>query len=157
MTCVTSQGICDLLDPSFTDLKIREDKDVRVNACQKKNILTTTLQRLFPKNCPLHIDSTIVLTDVLLYSCCQMFWCFFCVLCVCVLQNNVKVHGLKEYVVTNIEEVTRVIFVGNSEFFFLLCFEPSAPFIVSHTHSLYPFISCLISLSQQNDGRDKDE
>ena len=24
-------------------------------------------------------------------------------------------HGLKEYVVTNIEEVTRVIFVGNSE------------------------------------------
>ncbi|CAI8038460.1 Kinesin-like protein KIN-7I [Geodia barretti] len=51
---IYKEGICDLLDPSFTDLKIREDKD-----------------------------------------------------------NNVKVHGLKEYVVTNIEEVTRVIFVGN--------------------------------------------
>ena len=72
---VCFQGICDLLDPSFTDLKIREDKDVRVNACQEKSFV------------------------------------------VCVLQNNVKVHGLKEYVVTNIEEVTRVIFVGNSEFF----------------------------------------
>jgi centromeric protein E len=51
---IYKEGICDLLDPSFTDLKIREDKD-----------------------------------------------------------NNVKVHGLKEYVVTNVEEVTRVIFVGN--------------------------------------------
>ena len=35
--------------------------------------------------------------------------------CECLFQNNVKVHGLKEYVVTNIEEVTRVIFVGNSK------------------------------------------
>lgn len=31
------------------------------------------------------------------------------------LQNHVRVHGLKEYVVTNIEEVTRVIYVGNSK------------------------------------------
>lgn len=69
------------------------------------------------------------------------------VCCVYVLQNNVKVHGLKEYVVTNIEEVTRVIFVGNSEFFFLFCFEPSAPFISSHSHSFYPFISLSFSMS----------
>ena len=30
-------------------------------------------------------------------------------------QNHVHVIGLKEYVVTDIEEVTRVIFVGNSK------------------------------------------
>ena len=30
-------------------------------------------------------------------------------------QNNVRVHGLKEYVVTSIEEVIRVIYFGNSE------------------------------------------
>lgn len=50
-----------------------------------------------------------------------------------------KVHGLKEYVVTNIEEVTRVIFVGNSEFFF------TSPTIFSSTHSLYPFLSLSMS------------